>query len=198
MGTHGGLNRYDGYGFKVFQYQPFNSASLGDNGIFFIKEDSTTGKFWIGSSSCLNEFDPDLFTNTRYSYNNQQLEFSDGIFVNNHEMLLACEYGALLFDTKTKIFTKLPVFDEHNNQVTITRVENTCSDKKGNYMIMSKTGIFFFDPETKSCRRKTKTSPDLSAFYTYEVFNVLEDHRGNYWIATNKKGMIRFDPVNKP
>lgn len=197
IGTHGGLNRYDGYGFKVFQYQPFNSASLGDNGIFFIKEDSTTGKFWIGGSSCLNEFDPDRFTNTRYSYNNQQLEFSDGIFVNNHEMLLACEYGVLLFNTKTKNFTKVQVFDEHNNQATITRVENTCSDRKGNYMIMSKTGVFFFDPETRTCRRKTRSSPDLSAFYNYEVFNVVEDHLGNYWIATNKKGMIRYDPVSK-
>ena len=197
IGTHGGLNRYDGYNFKVFQYQPFNAASLGDNGIFFIQEDSATGKFWIGGSSCLNEFDPETFTNTRYSYNNQQLEFSDGIFIDNHEMLLACEYGVLLFNTKTKIFAKVPVFDEHNNQVMITRVENTCSDRKGNYMIMSKTGVFFFDTLTRTCKRKITHSPDLSAFYNYEIFNVLEDHLGNYWIATNRKGLIRFDPISK-
>ena len=60
-------------------------------------------------------------------------------------------------------------------------------------MVMSRTGIFFYDPSTKSCRRKTKDSPDFSAFYQYEVFNVIQDSRGYYWIATNKKGLIRFD-----
>ncbi len=66
IGTHGGLNRYDGYGFKVFQYQPYNESSLGDNAVFFIEEDKITGKFWIGTSSSLNEFDPENFSNTRY------------------------------------------------------------------------------------------------------------------------------------
>src|SRR5688572_32480193 len=30
IGTHGGLNRYDGYNFKVFQYSPFDSTTLAD------------------------------------------------------------------------------------------------------------------------------------------------------------------------
>mgnify|MGYP003042927979 CR=1 FL=1 len=89
VGTHGGLNRYDGYGFKVFQYIPFNSSTLGDNAVFFMKEDSTTGKFWIGGSSCLNEFDPETFINTRYYYTKKQIEFADGVFINPNEMLLA-------------------------------------------------------------------------------------------------------------
>jgi Two component regulator propeller len=66
VGTNGGLNRYDGYGFRTFQCTPFNPSSLGDNAVFFLKEDSTTDKFWIGGSSCLNEFDPANFSNTRY------------------------------------------------------------------------------------------------------------------------------------
>ena len=41
IGTHSGLNRYDGYGFKVFQYMPFDSTTLGDNSVFFLKEDNS-------------------------------------------------------------------------------------------------------------------------------------------------------------
>ena len=197
IGTHGGLNRYDGYGFKVFQYTPFDSSTLGDNAVFFLKEDSTTGRFWIGGSSYLNEFDPETFVNTRYHYPEKQLEFSDGIFINRNEMLLACENTVLLFDTRKKSFLEIPVFDENDNAVSIARIENTAADNKGNFMVMSSTGIFFYDPITKSCRRKTKGSPDLSAFNKYEVFNVIQDGRGYYWIATNKKGLIRFDPMTK-
>ena len=43
IGTHGGLNRYDGYGFRVFQFLPFNATTLGDNSVFFLKEDTSTG-----------------------------------------------------------------------------------------------------------------------------------------------------------
>lgn len=195
IGTHGGLNRYDGYGFKTFQYKPFDSATLGDNSVFFLKEDTTTGKFWIGGSSCLNEFDPFTFINKRYRYTSDQLEFADGIFINRHEILLGCQNRVLLFDTENKKFFAVPTFDESNRPVALTRVENTVKDSKGNFMVMSKAGIFFYDTATRTCRRSTPTSPDFSPFYGYEVFNVLQDRNGYYWIATNKKGLIRFDPV---
>src|SRR6187455_1590179 len=136
IGTHGGLNRYDGYSFRVFQYSPFNSSTLGDNAVFFLKEDSTTGHFWMGGSSSLNEFDPHTFVNTRYHYNKKQMEFADGIFMNGHEMLLACEYAVLLFDTQKKSFLEIPVFDENGNPVSISRIENTASDSEGNFMVM--------------------------------------------------------------
>jgi len=197
IGTHGGLNRYDGYGFKLFHYSPFDSSTLGDNAVFFLKPDLVSGKFWIGGSSCLNEFDPETFTNTRYRYAKKQLEFADGVFVNSHEMLLACENEVLLFDTKTKTFQEIPTHDENNNPVSITRVENAATDKQGNFMIMSRTGVFFYDPGTKTCKRKTTRSPDFSAFNQYEIFNVIQDKHGDYWIATNKKGLIRYASSSK-
>lgn len=193
VGTHGGLNRYDGYEFKHFQHAPFDAQTLGDNSVFFLKEDERTGKFWIGGSSCLNEFDPVTFINTRYYYNGESVEFADGIFVNPQELLLACEYDVLLFNTRTKMFTQVPVYDENGQRTSVSRVENTAADKKGNIMVMSRSGIFFYDAGTKTCRRKTAGSPDFSAFYYHEVFHVLHDSHGFYWIATNKKGLIRFN-----
>ena len=113
IGTHGGLNRYDGYGFRVFQYTPFNASTIGDNAVFFLKENKDTGKFWIGGSSCLNEFDPETFTNTRYRYAKKTLEFADGIFINPFEMLLACENEVLLFDTRKKIYDAIFLAKEY-------------------------------------------------------------------------------------
>jgi signal transduction histidine kinase/streptogramin lyase len=180
----------------VFQYSPFEPSTLGDNAVFFLKEDPSTGKFWIGGSSALNEFDPETFTNIRYRFEKKQLEFSDGVFIDQRNLLLACEYAVLMFDTKKKTFREIPVLDENNQPVAISRVENVASDKMGNFMIMSRRGIFFYDSLSKSCRRKTANSPDFSSFKNYEIFNVLHDKNGHYWIATNKSGLIRFNPVS--
>src|SRR5690606_28887322 len=193
IGTHGGLNRYDGYRFKVFQYKPFDSSTLGDNAVFFISEDTATGKFWMGGSSSLNEIDPKTIINTRHQYTKRQLEFADGVFVNDHELLLACEYAVLLFDTRQKVFTEIPVYD-NGRPVSVSRVENVASDRAGNVMIMSRSGVFFYNRETRQCERQVPGGPDFSAFRGYEIFNVLHDSRGYYWIATNKMGLIRFDP----
>lgn len=195
IGTHGGLNRYDGYRFKVFQYKPFDNTTLGDNAVFFIREDSVTGKFWMGGSSSLNEFDPLTFVNVRHRYAKQELEFADGVFVSGHELLLACEYAVLLFDTRAKTFAEIPVY-ENGLPVSISRVENVATDRAGNVMIMSRAGVFFYNPKTRQCERRVPGTPDFSAFIGYEVFNVLHDSRGYYWIATNKMGLIRFDPVS--
>ena len=48
LGTQDGLNRYDGYGFKIFRHDPQDSLSISDNWIQTIYEDRN-GRLWIGT-----------------------------------------------------------------------------------------------------------------------------------------------------
>ncbi|MGB0176134.1 MAG: ligand-binding sensor domain-containing protein, partial [Owenweeksia sp.] len=58
FGTLGGLNRYDGYQFKVFRFDPDNPYSLSGNNIFALYEDHK-GRIWIGTNGQgLNVYDP--------------------------------------------------------------------------------------------------------------------------------------------
>ncbi|MDP2364282.1 MAG: two-component regulator propeller domain-containing protein, partial [Ignavibacteria bacterium] len=58
--TDDGLNRFDGYEFKVFRHNPENENSLPDNSVWALMEDSK-GKIWIGTKSgWLNCYDPVL------------------------------------------------------------------------------------------------------------------------------------------
>lgn len=50
IGTRGGLNRYDGYEFKVFQNEVGNPNSLINNSIESLLEDSQ-GRIWVGTKS---------------------------------------------------------------------------------------------------------------------------------------------------
>ena len=56
--TDDGLNRFDGYEFKVFRHDPENESSLADNSVWALCEDGK-GKIWIGTKSgWLNCYDP--------------------------------------------------------------------------------------------------------------------------------------------
>lgn len=57
FGTMSGLDRYDGYKFKVFRHDPHDSASLNDDYISRIKE-GPEGKMWVDTRQGLNIYDP--------------------------------------------------------------------------------------------------------------------------------------------
>ncbi len=48
IATKGGLNRYDGYSFKVFTTDPHDSSSISSNAVASLLEDSR-GRLWIGT-----------------------------------------------------------------------------------------------------------------------------------------------------
>src|SRR5215210_2004596 len=66
FGTHDGLNRYDGYSFKVYKFDPADTASLAQNLIATLFEDSD-GVIWIGTEGGgLSKFDPATEKFTEY------------------------------------------------------------------------------------------------------------------------------------
>ncbi len=56
VGTQNGLNRYDGYGFKVFHNNPEDAYSVSSDYINAIAEDANDN-LWIGTRTGLNKYD---------------------------------------------------------------------------------------------------------------------------------------------
>src|SRR5690606_14252768 len=94
---------------------------------------------------------------------------------------------------RQKAFTEIPEYDD-GTLVSISRVENVASDRAGNFMSMSRSGVFFYNTKTRQCEPQTAGGPDVSRVRGYAIYNVVSDKNGHYWIATNKMGLIRFDP----
>lgn len=57
VGTEAGLNRYDGYGFKVYKYNSQDTSSLVGNSIIKLFEDPD-GNIWVQTNYGLSIFDP--------------------------------------------------------------------------------------------------------------------------------------------
>ena len=68
IGTQDGLNRYDGYSFKIYKHDPDNPNSISYNSVLSIAEDKN-GSLWIGTwGGGLNRFDPATETFIRYNF----------------------------------------------------------------------------------------------------------------------------------
>ena len=108
IGTIDGLNRYDGYEFKVYRFDPADSNSIPSNRINALYEDSNYN-LWIGTSNGLCQFNykSDGFRNYKSGDNFDQvfniaydkkkkkdrmiklLDWGiDGIFTDNPDLLL--------------------------------------------------------------------------------------------------------------
>ena len=67
IGTKDGLNRYNGYDFTVFRYDPFDTTSLSANHVTALYEDSR-GFLWIGMvDGGFNRFDRETETFQRFT-----------------------------------------------------------------------------------------------------------------------------------
>lgn len=65
FGTPYGLNRFDGYNFKVFAHDPRDPKSISGSLITALFKDRT-GALWVGCNHFLNKFDSETETFTRY------------------------------------------------------------------------------------------------------------------------------------
>ena len=78
FGTQDGLNRYDGYSFKIFNHQSDNPNSLSHNDIRALFEDQS-GNIWIGTlGGGLDRYDPRLEQFTHFKHDTTRpLSLSD-------------------------------------------------------------------------------------------------------------------------
>jgi ligand-binding sensor domain-containing protein len=72
IGTPSGLNRFDGYQFKIYKHDPLDPTTISNNAITALYEDSL-GHLWIGTGAGgLNKFDPitETFTSWQHDHGN--------------------------------------------------------------------------------------------------------------------------------
>jgi signal transduction histidine kinase/DNA-binding response OmpR family regulator/ligand-binding sensor domain-containing protein len=122
VGTKDGLNRYDGYTFKVFTNEPSNNYSLSSNSINKLFEDSK-GRIWVGTENeGLNVYDKKSgkFLRIKNSATN-----ANTLSSNNIKFLEETPDGKMLIagdDGKVNIITLKDNFLDNNVAPIITTV----------------------------------------------------------------------------
>lgn len=170
IGTDNGLNRYDGYTFKIFRNDPNDSTSLSDDIVETLYEDRS-GKLWVGTHTGLNQFNPYSETFIRYqSDQNNPNSLSDNhvrtIYQNRSGVLWI---GVLTSGKKAELNKLILSAPVHLNRQSGSTVHQ------------------------KATIERYKLLPD-SLNTQYNITFIVEDTGGSLWIASMNEGLIKFTP----
>lgn len=194
FGTRDGLNKFDGYQFKIFKTNPFDSAGLTENQINSLVTDNH-GLIWIGCASTgLNVLDPALETFTHYrhdSTDNTSLS-SDYINVifkrNDGSIWIGTEKGLNKFNFKTKKFERYYFArgDSPDADIVLSLVE----DGHGVLWVGTNDGLFRMPPSGKIERFRSDKYNPFTIPSNY--ISALEyDPRGYLWVGTDQ-GLSKY------
>lgn len=201
FGTQDGLNRYDGYTFKIYRHQPKNPNSLSNSHINCIYQDRN-GALWVGTREGLNRFDGGKEIFIRYKKDKQppfQLSGNEIVAINeDHEGVLwigTFDGGINQFDLKENQFVSFH-HDIYNskNRISTLYIDSSGvlwigTQNRGLDRLERKKGKFFHYTYNHDANDPNSLS------YNW-VTALAEDQEGNLWIGT-KKGLNRLNPKTK-
>ena len=212
IGTTDGLNKYDGYTFTKYKFDPHDPNSLSQNFIYTLWEDKQ-GSIWMGTFEGLCKFDRYTEKFTRYKPD-PNAKFADPNINSINEDITGMMWvgsasgGLCRFDRKTGKF--LPEFfdlgfrklageqpDLHDGITCIYK------DKSGTLWVGNYAGLHqltvnpvktggLANVDIKSYLHDPGNPNTLSGKIVTAVF---EDHKGILWIATDN-GLNSFDKQN--
>ena len=207
FGTYDGLNRYDGYRFKIYRNNPNDSLGLSANRIQALFEDNLN-ELWIGTSGgglCRYDRDNDRFIRYNSDKDNPKSLCSDyinSIFqTDNNDLWIATNYGLNRFNRESNDFKRylpddknLPFDDNENYIGDITQDEN------GQIWIGSwNQGLFKYNPGNDNFEKYKPKQKYARTFTNKFSENLITSHwKGNsyLWFPSFRNGLFKINLSN--
>jgi len=202
FGTEDGLDRYDGYTFKIFKPDPDTLNSLSDRWISSIVEDPQ-GYLWIGTrQGGLNRFDPhtEQFTQFRHDDSIPDSLSDDHIntlFVDRLGGLwVGTPYGLDHFQRGQDTFVHYMYDAENSTGLSGQKVMVIYQDRRDRFWIgTTDGGLDLFDPSKGVFTSYQHSSDDENTLSNNRVTAIVEDSNGVLWVGT-QRGLNRINPAN--
>lgn len=195
IGTQDGLNRYDGYGFKVYHHNPEDPGSISSNWVADMYEDDE-GILWLATFAGLNRFDKKTEQFTRYSYDSSNLnslshDITTAIVEDNEGMLwIGTHSGLNRFDRKKGHFTRYHYDPNNPDSLGHDWITAISVDRQGRLWVGTRNGgLSIYDYKSQTFSRY-QSGPDID---TGHVTSLLTDQKGLLWIGTNNHGLFRLN-----
>ncbi|GAA4306975.1 hybrid sensor histidine kinase/response regulator transcription factor [Mucilaginibacter gynuensis] len=180
FGTKDGLNRFDGYTYKVFRNDPANKRSLGSNFIFSVFEDHY-GVIWVGTERGLYYYNRE--TEDFTFLNNSLIKPTRSIMMDNGHNLWFVSGGLFKYTPKTKKLVSYTSFWS----------TSVCTSSDGTIWASTPDGML------------QKYNPRSNSFSPYSMFShskptsnkaiekIYDGGNGHILVATSTQGVKDFD-----
>jgi len=211
IGTQDGLNRYDGFTFKVFKHDPENSNSISHNSILAIIE-AKDGYLWIGTwGGGLNRFDPATETFVRYRHDpGEPSSLSNDVVTSikedsNGAIWVGTLGGLNRFNPSTNGFDHFKNSPDDPDSLSSDVISVIFEDSHNQLWIdtgaygMEGSGLNYFDPSTGKAVRYQHKEFDHQSLSSNNIASIYESSDGTFWIATGGYnlqggGLNQFNP----
>ena len=190
FGTYDGLNRYDGYEFKIFRSRSGDTSSLVHNWVNSIAED-TQYRLWIGTQQGLSVYNPASrrFSAVKYTVGNNTAPVTGNIKevktdTSGNVFVSAEHKGLILFGKNSKgkgQLVQLPSTARYNISSLAISTDNKL------WLIIENQGLFTFD---KGNQKLMLIDPEIRSAYC-----MLFDE-GVLWIASSA-GLSSYNTASK-
>ena len=189
FGTQYGLNRYDGYKFRVFAHDPQQPNSLGGTWIYALFKDRS-GILWIGCDQSLDRLDPVTEQFTHYRMESGDPDGSPGPVIHLSQdrsgmLWLATGTGLRRLDPRTGQIKTYRHDPGNPYSLSSNDVRWTGEDATGALWVGTNNGLDAFDREAG---KVTFHIPLEDA----KQISFYEDRFGVFWVLSDR-GLAVFD-----
>ncbi len=204
FGTQDGLNRYDGYNFKIFKNIADDSTSLSDNFIFSIYEDDAGFLIIETQTGKLNRYNPitetfKLVTQDSFKPNQRRLNSVQAVFYDQSDIIwtggLSKETGLIMENKKTGVIKNYRHNPNDKNSLSDNKVYSILRDSKGSLWIGTVNGLDKLNEKTGKFQHFRNIPGDAGSLSDNWVWPIFEDSKGNLWVGTVKGGLSKYDHI---
>jgi two-component system sensor histidine kinase ChiS len=201
FGTQDGLNRYDGYDFKVYKNDPDNDQTLSNDWVTSIAEDAD-GTLWIGTlGGGLNKFDRDSDQFSRYINDPEKKNsissnvVSEIVIDANGAIWVGTNGGGLnLFDRESGTFTSYLNDPTDPDSISDNGVSALLLDQNKSLWIGTNGGgLNLYNPGSDTFTPYKNDPKDPFSLSSDDINSLSEDREGMLWVGTEDAGLNRFE-----
>jgi ligand-binding sensor domain-containing protein/signal transduction histidine kinase len=201
VGTQDGLNRFDGYSFKVFRTNPNDPGSLSGSEILTVVP-GLESDVWVGTSAGLNRYDPRTGRFTHWIHNDAEPDSLisntvQAIHIDSKDVLwIGTRKGLERFEPGTGKFQYVSMPDTPAGIGNADVINAIHEDQHGTLWIGTNDGLIRYEPQTQDFQRFQYRSGLSNSLSFNEVSSIAEAPDGILWIGTHQ-GLNRFDPATE-
>jgi signal transduction histidine kinase/ligand-binding sensor domain-containing protein len=194
-GTQNGLNRFDGYHFEIFSFDPADTNSISNSWIYSVDEDRE-GNLWVGTKGGLNQWlrKEKRFRRIKYStgYPNDVTDYPYDVHVARNGSLLINTPPVLTIYNPSRMsyrhYTGSLAYDGSVKDNRIPLLE----DHEGLIWIGATSGLACFNPRTERFSYFVHEVTNPNSISDNTITALYEDDDGYIWIGTTS-GLNRYD-----